>query len=447
MATARDFEFDRIEAFVKKHGATVLALQFPAHLLGAAPAVATALAARLGAAPEIYVLGDPVPRGAVDCVGAAHVDADALVKCGADCLTPPPDGAPPTLFVRGPAAAVDVAGVARHIEELLIEEGPVLLLVAPEHADFGGALAAELETRVGPCTASSLPAHVYDEAGPSPSFVVAGLGTDCVDEADFRRRRVAFVGAAGPLRDAVALRAAACACFVAVDPNGGGEAADALASRATRALARRRHALGRARQASRWGVVVAGAGRIAESARAARACDALIRETGRASYVIAVGPITPAKLANFAELEALCIVGADVETLETFGREVAVPLVAASELAVCLDRSRWLPEDAPFYSCDLADLAIDSEDHDSDDAPDFDLASGQCERPRVDLAYEPDTKKGGDIVEWTSAAAEYLHGRDWQGLEVRRGETEVHVAAAGRTGVASGYAEEPDVDG
>ena len=47
MATARDFEFDRIEAFVKKHGATVLALQFPAHLLGEAPAVATALAARV----------------------------------------------------------------------------------------------------------------------------------------------------------------------------------------------------------------------------------------------------------------------------------------------------------------------------------------------------------------------------------------------------------------
>ena len=50
-------------------------------------------------------------------------------------------------------------------------------------------------------------------------------------------------------------------------------------------------------------------------------------------------------------------------------------------------------------------------------------------------------------IEWTSAAAEYLHGRDWQGLEVRRGETEVHVAAAGRTGVASGYAEEPDAAG
>ena len=48
--TSRDFEFDRIEAFVKKHGATVLALQFPAHLLGAAPAVATALATAIATA-------------------------------------------------------------------------------------------------------------------------------------------------------------------------------------------------------------------------------------------------------------------------------------------------------------------------------------------------------------------------------------------------------------
>jgi len=445
MTTARDFEFDRIEAFVRKHEATVLALQFPLQLLKEAPAVATALAARLGATPEIYVLGDPVPRGAVDCVGAAHVSADAIVKCGADCLQPPPDDAPLTLFVRGPSAPVDVVDVANRVAALLVEEGPVLLLVAPEHADFGPALAAAVEPRVGPCTASSLPAHVFDEDIASSSFAVAGLGTDCADEADFRARRVAFIGTEGPLRDAVALRAAACACFVALDPAGTGEDADALSSKATRALARRRHALGRARQATRWGVVVAGAGRIAESAKVAKACDALIREQGLASYVVAVGPITPAKLANFGELEALCIVGADLATLEALGRESPLPLVSASELAVCLDRARWMPEDAPFYSCDLADLAIDSPaaSESDDDAPDFDLASGQVERPRVDLAYEPDAL-GGEVVEWTSAAAEFLHGRDWQGLEVRRGETAVHVAATGRTGVASGYAEEPD---
>ena len=51
MTTARDFEFDRIEAFVNRHQATVLALQFPLQLLKEAPAVATALAARLGATP------------------------------------------------------------------------------------------------------------------------------------------------------------------------------------------------------------------------------------------------------------------------------------------------------------------------------------------------------------------------------------------------------------
>ena len=64
MATARDFEFDRIEAFVKKHGATVLALQFPAHLLGEAPAVATALAARLGAVFRAPPEALPAPAGA-----------------------------------------------------------------------------------------------------------------------------------------------------------------------------------------------------------------------------------------------------------------------------------------------------------------------------------------------------------------------------------------------
>ena len=201
---------------------------------------------------------------------------------------------------------------------------------------------------------------------------------------------------------------------------------------ATRALARRRHA-----QAGRAGVALGVTSRAAASSSArGAACDALIRETGRASYVIAVGPITPAKLANFAELEALCIVGADVETLETFGREVAVPLVAASELAVCLDRSRWLPEDAPFYSCDLADLAIDSEDHDSDDAPDFDLASGQCERPRVDLAYEPDQQ--GEIVKWTSAAAEYLHGGTGAASRCAAARPRcIAAAAGGRAGLGT----------
>ena len=201
-------------------GATVLALSSRAPARGGAGRV-TALAARLGAAPA-STSRDPVPRGAVDCVGAAHADADAAWRRP---LTPPPTRR--HLFVRGPRRFLDVAGVARHIEKLPIEEGPVLCWWR-RAADFGEALAVELETRVGSC-----------------GVVVAGAAHDEVDRHRRRRwprhglrgrgglsqRRVAFVGAAGSLRDAVAAgRGGAC---LAVDPNGAA-AADALASQATR---------------------------------------------------------------------------------------------------------------------------------------------------------------------------------------------------------------------
>ena len=391
-----------------------------------------------------------MPRGAADCVGRRHADADALVKCGADCLTPPPDGAPPTLFVRGPRRPWDVAGAARHIEELLIEEGPVLLLVAPEHADFGEALAAELETRVGPCTASSLPAHVYDEAGPSSPFVVAGLGTDA-----WTRRT--FAEDASPSSAASARSATPWRCGRSVRLLRGcrpkwrrrGRGRAGVAGR--RALARRRHARGRARQASRWGVV-AGAGRIAGRARAARACDALIRETGRASYVIAVGPITPAKLANFAELEALCIVGADVETLEDAwkggGRAARggvgarrVPRsieVAARGRAVLLVRFGGLGDSPKIMTVTTRRTSTSRPGN----------VSGRAWTSRTNPTRRAAISSSGSnfAVPRRQRPSICMEGTGWQGLEVRRGETEVHVAAAGRTGVASGYAEEPDVD-
>ena len=102
-----------------------------------------------------------------------------------------------------------------------------------------------------------------------------------------------------------------------------------------------------------------------------------------------------------------------------------MPLVAASELAVALDAAAWLPEDGPFYSCDLADLDVQGlsvVDASANDEPEFDLAQGEAPRRRVELAYD-DSEKA--VVEWRSAAADFLGTRDWQGLEVKAGETPV----------------------
>ncbi|EGB11731.1 hypothetical protein AURANDRAFT_61576 [Aureococcus anophagefferens] len=131
------------------------------------------------------------------------------------------------------------------------------------------------------------------------------------------------------------------------------------------------------------------------------------------------------------------------------------PLISPTELAVVLGDADWLPEDAPFYSCDLGDVAVSEEREaaaaDDDDAPTFDLSAGHAGDAfadrRVSLAYDDDDDAETAVVAWKSAAADFLNARDWRGLEVARGETPVRPAVEGRTGVASGYAQEERDEG
>ena len=117
-----------------------------------------------------------------------------------------------------------------------------------------------------------------------------------------------------------------------------------------------------------------------------------------------------------------------------------MPLVAASELAVCLDRSRWLPRRA-FYSARFGGFSND-QDHDSDD-DDFDLASGNVSvawtrvrtryegrRRRVDVGGGPSPPQG-----------------DRAGLRGKPRRTESTSPPRGTWAWPLGYAEEPDVDG
>ncbi|KAH8049652.1 hypothetical protein JL720_15559 [Aureococcus anophagefferens] len=107
------------------------------------------------------------------------------------------------------------------------------------------------------------------------------------------------------------------------------------------------------------------------------------------------------------------------------------PLISPTELAVVLGDADWLPEDAPFYSCDLGDVAVSEEREaaaaDDDDAPTFDLSAGHAGDAfadrRVSLAYDDDDDAETAVVAWKSAAADFLNARDWRGLEVARGET------------------------
>ena len=472
---AADFEYERVARFVAHAACKRLALQFPDALLSLSPAVAMELEAFLpDPKPEVYVLGDPAPGGAVDCVAAAHVDADAIVHYGPDCLAPAPAGAPPVLFVVGPRPAADASAVAAAagaaLRALAEDEADaaadVLILAAPEYAARAVAVADLVAADLGVAVvASALPRHARvgpgEDAPPDagPAFNVAGLVAPLEAEADLRRRRVVLVGAASTrLGGAAALCCAGCVggALAVVDPLRPDRAfgADGARRTAARALAKRHHALSRARRATRWGICAAAAGRLRDVSEVAASCDAALRAAGRSSYVLAVGPVTPTKLANFAELEAFVVVGADHGLLDALAAESNAPLISPNELAVVLGDADWLPEDAPFYSCDLGDVAVSGERgaaDDADDAPTFDLSAGHAGDAfadrRVRLAYDDDDDAETAVVAWKSAAADFLNARDWRGLEVARGETPVRPAVEGRTGVASGYAQEERAEG
>ena len=100
---AADFEYERVARFVAHAACKRLALQFPDALLSLSPAVAMELEAFLpDPKPEVYVLGDPAPGGAVDCVAAAHVDAASQRPAAAAAAHAPP-----------PLAAAATRAVAR----------------------------------------------------------------------------------------------------------------------------------------------------------------------------------------------------------------------------------------------------------------------------------------------------------------------------------------------
>jgi hypothetical protein len=85
----------------------------------------------------------------------------------------------------------------------------------------------------------------------------------------------------------------------------------------------------------------------------------------------------------------------------------------------------------------------DNQEEDVDaDAPYFSLVTGRYESKApaqtegTDLTALPGK---GQVAQYHSAAAAHLKQREYQGLQVLEGKTEVHAATQGDKGIASDY--------
>lgn len=206
---------------------------------------------------------------------------------------------------------------------------------------------------------------------------------------------------------------------------------------------------------------------------AARYADLLVylRQLARREtkcYTLVVGKPNEAKLANLGAIEAYCLVACRESTLlacET--REFGAPIVTPLEVQIAYERSaacEWNSD----YTTDfdevlrrkVAAAATPANDDDNDDDNDrvhFSLTTGRIVQRQAangiaapsadaDQLQLTNSNGGGALVQAfaSSVAVQHLQQSTFRGLDPRLGLDEPSAIVEGRSGIASGYANEKE---
>eukprot|EP00953_Heterococcus_sp_UTEX-ZZ885_P017891 10010-Heterococcus_DN1.PRE.4 len=505
------YELDRTADFIASCGFARVALQFPDSLLPDAPEVLWSIEARLRKAEHkcmLFVSGDSSYASCcVDEISAQHLEAAAIVHYGRACLSPTAASIP-VLYIFG-RQEIDAADCAAAMQQVIAESssssssspdscGEVILLydavyshAIPDLLTAAAAATAAVIHAGVICYASDSTAEAAVAALTAPALTAAteeqsvrvgGLLVPGVTDEQLLRCAVLYIGAESRQLSNVLMRCAQCAGGrFSYDPQRPDSAPRLRTESAggNRDLMRRFHQIQRVKEAGVIGIVAGGVGvrggreMLSQLRTAAESC-------GRKVYTFAVGRVNVAKLSNFAEVEAFCLV-ACAESSLLDARDFHVPIVTPLELQIALGLREW----TGFYSTELADLQLHTtpmaaaEQHtqqqqrsalqhiavvaepddaaansnDDSDAPYFSLISGGYRsRPNVLPVAAPaitaadsssnsidDSSSSGVLSKFVSPAAEFLKAKEYQGLSRRVGETEVHAAVQGATGIASDY--------
>ena len=499
-----------------------IALQFPDRLLPDAPRVAAALRDGLRNVPSRiseqsktelnisdlslqsggqvearpYILGD-TSYGAccVDEIAAEHINADVVVHYGRACLSPTARLPVIYVFVKQELDLESVMGVFR--EQHPEKHQKVMLMADMALSSHVPKLVETLRSQG--YTNLYATEIVRDPSSLVPNRTVPKEVTD--NPASLADWSLFHVGS--PPSSLLLLLASRVCLFYIYEPNtNSSRSAVPTSERATAVMMRRRYALLlRAATAPIIGILLNTLSHKSLIPTLA-AIQEQIRAAGKKSYTFVVGKINPAKLANFAEIEAWVVVGCwESELVE--GDGFWKPMITPWELSVALQHesertwgqweSQWrktlkanpqqsndhsgpansasaeLPFDKDYGNDDFADEGA-SGDYDSEPEsapPEFDLRTGRYvshSRPlgprssSINRVYEP--KSGisslikrsrktdlASIGGEASPGAQYLkERRTWRGLGSdftiaydTREEASGALMEEGRTGVARAY--------
>lgn len=185
--------------------------------------------------------------------------------------------------------------------------------------------------------------------------------------------------------------------------------------------------------------------------------QSLARERGIRTYLLSVGKINPAKLANFMDIDCFVFIGCPENNVYN-SRDFYKPLLTVFEAELALNRA-WREEYPNFYSVDFNDTLPNgkfykvsneqSADGDRNDDYDVSLISGRVRHMKVSGAATDGgnhstidgqiERKVNHLMETNSANT--FHNRTWTGLDPNLGNNEPAKITKGRSGIAMKYSE------
>lgn len=181
----------------------------------------------------------------------------------------------------------------------------------------------------------------------------------------------------------------------------------------------------------------------------------LARNLGIRTYLLSVGKINPAKLANFMEIDCFVFVGCPENNIY-LSRDFYKPLLSVFEAELALNPA-WRQQYPDFYSVDFNEILPNgkhyryAENPAENDDVDVSLVTGRIRSLQTTSTIqntETDTDntqlemKNNQLMQTSSSNT--FKDRSWTGLNPNLGKDEPSKITKGRSGIAVKYSENVD---
>eukprot|EP00941_MAST-03F_sp_MAST-3F-sp1_P005780 g5780.t1 len=170
----------------------------------------------------------------------------------------------------------------------------------------------------------------------------------------------------------------------------------------------------------------------------------LIESSGRKCYSFVVGKLNVPKLANFMEIDVFVLVAAPEYSFLSGAdsSEFVKPLATPYELEVALNpNTEWTGD----YITDFQQLLSqksEKKDSTNEKKEDFQIETEKVVKEEISAEKQLISFGSRALVEYSSPAGDFLQNREYTGLEVRAGETEIAKITKGLDGIASCFESE-----